>query len=59
MKELREDTSNLMTVAIKVEINIRPFVISDYDNALQVWNSVDGVTLNESDTVEAIAQGTV
>ena len=56
MKELREDTSNLMTVAIKVEINIRPFVISDYDNALQVWNSVDGVTLNESDTVEAIAQ---
>jgi putative acetyltransferase len=40
----------------KPEINIRPFVITDYDDAVRVWNSVGGVTLNESDTVDAIDQ---
>lgn len=36
-------------------IQIRAFDISDYQSAVELWSSMDGLTLNESDTPEAIA----
>ena len=43
---------------IRVDSNafsIREFCISDYDAALALWQSAEGVGLNESDTKSAIA----
>ena len=36
-------------------IQIRAFEIADYERAVGLWSSMDGLTLNESDTPEAIA----
>jgi N-acetylglutamate synthase len=36
-------------------IQIRTFEIADYQKAVELWSSMDGLTLNESDTLEAIA----
>lgn len=36
-------------------MEIKLFEISDYEAAVIFWNKIEGVTLNESDTKEAIA----
>ncbi|HEX5127428.1 MAG TPA: GNAT family N-acetyltransferase [Rhodocyclaceae bacterium] len=36
-------------------IKIRPFTIDDYDEVIRFWSTIEGITLNESDTLEAIA----
>jgi N-acetylglutamate synthase len=36
-------------------VTIRPFVDADYVAAVALWSATEGVTLNESDTPEAIA----
>ena len=33
---------------------IRPFVIDDYQSAIRFWSMIDGMGLNESDTLESI-----
>ena len=35
-------------------MEIKQFEISDYENAVAFWKGIEGVTLNESDTREAI-----
>ena len=37
------------------DFEISEFQISDYSNAVALWETIEGVTLNESDTVEAIS----
>ena len=34
---------------------IREFLISDYEDAVTFWSDIEGISLNESDTKEAIA----
>ena len=36
-------------------IQIRPFVMADYEPAVQLWSSIEGLGLNESDTPQAIS----
>jgi hypothetical protein len=36
-------------------MKISPFEVSDYEDAITFWKSIEGVTLNESDTKEAIS----
>lgn len=38
------------------KVQISNFNLSDYDEAISFWSSTDGVTLNESDSLEAITQ---
>jgi hypothetical protein len=38
-----------------MDTKIFDFDISDYSQAVELWKTVDGVTLNESDTPEAIS----
>lgn len=35
-------------------IEIRDFVAGDYEAAVEFWSRIDGITLNESDTREAV-----
>lgn len=35
-------------------IEIQEFIVADYESAVDLWQSIEGVTLNESDTLEAI-----
>jgi N-acetylglutamate synthase len=38
----------------KREIQIREFVAADYESAVDFWSTVEGITLNESDSKDAI-----
>ena len=37
-------------------MEITEFKISDYQEAIAFWENIEGITLNESDTLEAISQ---
>jgi putative acetyltransferase len=39
----------------KHNIQIREFVAADYERAVDFWSTTEGITLNESDTKEAVA----
>jgi putative acetyltransferase len=39
----------------KHNIQIREFGAADYDCAVDFWSAIEGITLNESDTKEAVA----
>lgn len=43
------------TLQISSRINIRPFSRAEYLVAVDWWSTVEGLTLNQSDTSEVIA----
>jgi ribosomal protein S18 acetylase RimI-like enzyme len=43
-------------MAANNQLEIRPFVIDDYEQAIAFWAEIDGITLNESDSKVAIEQ---
>jgi N-acetylglutamate synthase len=38
-----------------IEISARAFILSDYSQAVELWSMIDGLKLNESDTLDAIS----
>lgn len=36
-------------------IEIRPFTVTDYEAAHALWSAIEGIGLNESDTLEAVS----
>lgn len=36
-------------------VTIRAFTLADFDNAIALWKSIDGLYLNEADTREGVA----
>jgi putative acetyltransferase len=37
------------------EIQFRDFVVADYESAVEFWSAIEGISLNESDSKDAIS----